>query len=285
MNNILVTGANGQLGSELRELTPNYPDYTFFFTDVSDLDITNSKALQSFVENNKIDTIFNCAAYTEVDAAEDNDELADTLNHKAVKEIAKICKEIDIKLIHISTDYVFNGKHFKPYLESDVTKPINVYGKTKLAGEFAILEVAPKNSVIIRTSWLYSSFGNNFVRTMLKLSRTHSEVNVIDDQIGSPTYAKHLAEVMIKLISEIKNGAPEILHFANEGVCSWFDFAKAIFEYQNLEVKTNAIESKDYPVKAKRPYYSVLNKSKIKDKYQITIPHWKDALKDCLNEL
>ncbi|MDB9913114.1 dTDP-4-dehydrorhamnose reductase [Flavobacteriaceae bacterium] len=282
MNKILVTGVNGQLGSELRVLSKGHQQHTFFFTDVAQLDITNHESVKVYLIENKIDTIFNCAAYTAVDNAEDNFELSNKINHLAVHNFAVLAKQLNLKLIHISTDYVFDGEKNTPYDEEDTPNPKSVYGDTKLAGENAILKIAPKNTVIIRTSWVYSSFGNNFVKTMLRLSKDREVINVIADQVGTPTYAKNLAEAILILHVNLENNIPDIVHYSNEGVCSWYDFAKAIFELKAISIKLDTIESSDYPTKAKRPFYSVLNKSKIKSKYNVEVPYWRDSLKDCL---
>ncbi|MFT4684419.1 dTDP-4-dehydrorhamnose reductase [Candidatus Marifrigoribacter sp. Uisw_064] len=282
MPNILVTGANGQLGSELRELAPEYKNYYFFFTGVKELDICNHKKVANFIKINQIDTIINCAAYTAVDKAEDDFELADKINHLAVANFAQIAKDKHIKLVHISTDYVFDGTAHKPYVENDTPNPQSVYGKTKLDGELAMQQINPANSIIIRTSWVYSKFGNNFVKTMLRLGKERDKLNVVSDQIGTPTHAADLAQAILTILPKIKNERVEVYHYSNEGVCSWYDFAKAIFEIKGLPIKTNPIESKLYPTPAERPFYSVLNKKKIKEVFQIEIPCWKDTLFNCL---
>ena len=278
MNNILVTGGQGQLGSELRKITPNYPDYNFFFTDVKQLDITNHTAVKEFIEINNINVIINCAAYTAVDKAEYEPELADAINHLAAENFAKIAKQNKIKLIHISTDYVFDGKNYKPYVETDTPSPRSVYGQTKLDGELAMQHINPENSIIIRTSWVYSKFGNNFVKTMLRLAETRNEISVVADQIGSPTNAGDLAKAILTILPKIKNETVEVFHYSNEGVCSWYDFAKAIFEIKKIDVILNPIESIQFPTPAKRPYYSMLNKKKIKEKYSLFIPYWRESL-------
>ena len=283
-SNILVTGANGQLGSEIKELSQNYK-YNIFFTDVKLLDISNKKAIEDFIKQNSIDTIINCAAYTAVDKAEEEKELADKINHIAVKNLAEVSKEFDISLVHISTDYVFNGLSYRPYKESDKTEPQSVYGSTKLMGEEAMIDISPKNSIIIRTSWLYSTFGANFVKTMLIVGRERESLNVIFDQIGTPTYAKDLADTILNILPKLNNKDVEIYHYSNEGVCSWFDFAKAIFELEGMDIKVNPILSEAYPTPAKRPYYSVLDKSKIKKNFDIEISYWKNSLIDCLKGL
>tara|TARA_B100001173_G_C16011997_1_gene558140 strand:- start:86 stop:925 length:840 start_codon:yes stop_codon:yes gene_type:complete len=279
MNNILITGGNGQLGSELAEIAPNYPYYNFLFTDVKDLDITNHNAVAAFVKINNITVIINCAAYTAVDKAESEPELADAINHLAVANLAQIAKENNIKLIHISTDYVFDGTNYKPYVESDTPNPQSVYGKTKLDGELAMQKINPSNSIIIRTSWVYSKFGNNFVKTMLRLAKIKDEISVVSDQIGSPTNAKDLAEVILTILPKINNNTVEVFHYSNEGVCSWYDFAKAIFKIKGITIKVNPICSAQYPTSVDRPFYSVLNKNKVKIMYHIKIPHWNTSIK------
>jgi len=281
MPNILVTGSKGQLGSEIEALSSNY-DYNFFFTDRDELDITNQQAIEDFIEKNKIDTIINCAAYTAVDKAEDDKINADKINHLAVKYLAQISKEKDIKLIHISTDYVFDGKNYKPFIETDSTNPQGVYGKSKLDGEEALKDVNPKNSIIIRTSWVYSSFGVNFVKTMLRLGKERESLGVIYDQVGTPTYARDLARAILDILPKIQNKSTQIYHYSNEGVLSWYDFAREIMRMAKIDCVVNPIETKDYPTPASRPHYSLLNKSKIKEEFNITIPFWKDSLDECL---
>ncbi len=281
MSNILVTGANGQLGSEIRALSAK-SESTFFFTDSDVLDITDKKAVESFVVTNQIEVIINCAAYTAVDKAEVNETNADKVNHLAVKYLAEISKDRDIKLIHVSTDYVFDGKNYKPYVEDDSVNPQSVYGVTKLAGEEAIKEISPKNSIIIRTSWVYSSFGANFVKTMLKLGKTKERLTVINDQVGTPTYARDLASAILEIIPQLDNDNPEIYHYSNEGVLSWYDFAKEIMKMAKLDCVIEPIATKDYPTPATRPHFSLLNKAKIKEKFDVEVPFWKDSLHECL---
>ena len=283
-NHVLVTGSHGQLGSELRDMASSY-DFHFFFTCRDDLDITNKSAMVSFIEENNINIIINCAAYTAVDKAENDIELADAINHQAVKYMAQIAKEKNIKLIHVSTDYVFDGTNHKPYLEADSTNPQSVYGKSKLDGENALLEVNPRSSIIIRTSWVYSSYGANFVKTMLRLGSERESLGVIYDQVGTPTYARDLAKTILNISTKLENENVEIFHYANEGVLSWFDFAKEIMKMAKLTCKINPIETSQYPTPAKRPHFSLLNKSKIKNYYDIEIPYWKDSLKECLEKL
>jgi dTDP-4-dehydrorhamnose reductase len=285
---ILVTGANGQLGSELRELSILHPDDTFTFIDRDELDLSNPAAIQTWFIDKKFDVIINCAAYTAVDKAESEAELAGAINTTAVEILARIAKENGISLIHISTDYVFDGTNFKPYSETDLTNPQSVYGQTKLDSEQAMLAINPANSIIIRTSWVYSSFGNNFVKTMLRLGRERDELGVIYDQVGTPTFARDLALAILSIIQHPKlrdQKTTEIYHFSNEGVCSWYDFALTIFELSDIHCHVKPIETLDYPTPAKRPHYSLLNKAKIKSSYDITIPYWKDSLLECLYEL
>lgn len=285
MNTILVTGANGQLGSEMQVISKNFPQHTFIFTDVDTLDITNESDLQNFFSKNSINYIVNCAAYTAVDKAEDNKEMAYAINCEAVRLLAKTAATHNAKFIHISTDYVFDGKSYVPYSEETPISPQSVYGQSKADGENAAMTVAAAQTAIIRTSWLYSSFGNNFVKTMLQLGVEKSELNVIFDQIGTPTYAADLA-VAIMTIINAENFIPGIFHFSNEGVCSWYDFTIAIHKKAAItNCKVNPIESKDYPTKTPRPHYSVLNKSKIKQCYHFEIPHWENGLERCVNQL
>ena len=284
MYNILVTGSNGQLGKSIRDLSINYT-YNFFFTTKEELDISLKDNIETFCKDNKITHIINCSAYTNVDEAEDNIELAHRVNHIGVKNLANISKIMNINLIHISTDYVFDGKNYKPYIESDIVNPIGVYGKSKLDGEKSLIDINPKNSIIIRTSWVYSKYGNNFVKTILRLAKDRDNLNVIYDQIGTPTYAKDLASTILEILPKISNIDIEIYNFSNEGVVSWFDFAKEIVKMSKIKCEINPIESKDYPTKVDRPYYSVLNKSKIKETFDIISPYWKDGLDNCLKEL
>ena len=282
--NVLVTGSNGQVGSEIKELSQDY-SYNFFFTDRNNIDITSKDSIKEFCQTNSISVIINCAAYTAVDKAESDMENADLVNRKAVKKLSIVAKELDIKLIHISTDYVFDGKNFKPYVEEFQTNPQSVYGKTKLDGEIELLDINPLNSIIIRTSWVYSYYGNNFVKTMLRLGKEKEELGVIFDQVGTPTYAKDLAITILDIIPQIENSKVEIYNYSNEGVLSWYDFAKEIMKMAKLNCKINPIETYQYPTPAKRPHFSLLNKSKIKSKFNLEIPYWKDGLDDCLKRL
>ncbi len=284
MTNVLVTGSNGQVGSEIRELSSKF-EYNFFFTDRESLDITNDKAVKEFVAFNKINIIINAAAYTAVDKAEDDELNADAINHLAVKNLSQIAKEKNIKLIHISTDYVFDGKNFKPYSEDDITNPNSIYGKTKLDGENTMIKLNPLNSIIVRTSWVYSSFGTNFVKTMLRLGKERESLGVIFDQVGTPTYARDLAKTILDILPTINNVKVAIYNYSNEGVLSWYDFAKEIMRMAKIECQINPIETRDYPTPAKRPYYSLLNKAKIKEEFHLTIPFWQDSLDECLKTM
>lgn len=281
--NILITGCNGQLGNELQLLEKNYSEHTFFNTDVHELDITNAEAIDKFVSSNNIDIIINCAAYTAVDKAESNKELCLVLNADAPAYLAKAISKRNGWMIQVSTDYVFDGTKNTPYVETDSPCPNSVYGSTKLDGEKAV-EQACKNTMIIRTAWLYSSFGNNFVKTMMRLGKEKDELNVIFDQIGTPTYARDLA---IAIMTAVEKGiVPGIYHFSNEGVISWYDFTKAIHRLSGItSCHVRPIHTEEYPTAATRPHYSVLDKTKIKKTYGIEIPYWEDSLAECINIL
>ena len=285
---ILVTGAYGQLGSELKEIIGEYPKWTFLFTDADTLDITDRVAVQDYFQKNLPELVINCAAYTAVDKAEADKELARKINAEAPGILAKAAEGIKAKIIHISTDYVFNGQAFKPYVEEDSVSPTGVYGETKLEGEKLCL-AGNTDSVVIRTSWLYSFYGNNFVKTMLRLGSERDSINVIFDQVGTPTYATDLARAILSiaeiLYREPKKIVPGVYHYSNEGVASWYDFTKAIFECAETNCEVNPILTKDYPTAAKRPHYSVLDKSKIKDTFGLKIPYWKDSLHHCVKKL
>ena len=288
--NILITGSNGQLGQELQSLVEKQEHElsgaNFYFTDRDSLDVTNKDVLEQFIKTNTIDTIINCAAYTAVDDAEKNEALANSINRDAVKILAELALEKSIQLIHLSTDYVFDSNKHTPFNEDDETNPQGVYAKSKLAGEDEIRRINPANTIIIRTSWIYSSFGSNFVHTMLKLGKNKKELNVVCDQIGTPTYARDLAKVILTMLNQDltsnTSDAVAIYNYSNEGSCSWYDFAQAIFELTNIKCKVNPISTKEYPTPAKRPYYSVLNKEKIKKAFNLQIPYWRDSLKECL---
>lgn len=285
MHKILITGENGQLGSELKKLSSSYPKYTFTFVDRNTLDLSNLCKLEDYFDENTFDVIINCAAYTAVDKAQSEEDIANTINNRAVSLLAKIAKKKNTSFIHISTDYVFDGKNYRPYIETDPTNPQGVYGRTKRDGENAILAAAPKNTLIIRTSWVYSSFGNNFVKTMLRLGKERDSLGVIFDQVGTPTYARDLAKTILDILPQIKNESPEIYHYSNEGVASWYDFAQSIFELTGIDCNVNAITAVEYPLPAPRPHYSLLNKANIKNDFGITIPYWKNSLKQCLQHL
>jgi dTDP-4-dehydrorhamnose reductase len=280
MNSILVTGSDGQLGNEIKLLSNGYEDIEFHFHDIDTLDLTDYSQLEKFINNLNPRFLINCAAYTNVDKAEKEKELAFRINAEVPGKLAEFCQKSGTKLIHISTDYVFDGKNYRPYKEDDVPNPLSAYARSKFEGENRILEF--NNSVIIRTSWLYSSSGNNFVRTMLRLGEDKKELRVVYDQVGSPTYAVDLADAILRIvnfsITNGKNFIPGIYHYSNEGICSWFDFAVEIFRIAGIKCKVYPIESKEYPLPAKRPFYCVMNKDKIKSAYNLEIPHWKDSL-------
>lgn len=281
--NILVTGSNGQLGSELRQLEKTVPQHTFYFTDVAELDITKADDSTAFCKSNDIDVIVNCAAYTAVDKAEDEPELAMLINATAVENLAKAAKANSAKLIHVSTDYVFDGTACSPYSTDHPTAPTSVYGETKLKGEQAAIAVWPE-TVIIRTSWLYSTFGNNFVKTMIRLGNERDSLSVVFDQVGSPTNAADLASAIITIINQDCK-VSGIFHFSNEGVCSWYDFAHSIMQKKGLDCELSPVDSSGFPTKATRPNYSVMDKARIKESYNISIPHWEEALDACLKTL
>ena len=286
--NVLVTGANGQLGSEIKDCQHNFKMLNFFYKDLPDIDICNLEAVNNFVTKNSIEAVINCAAYTAVDKAEEDPETARKVNATGVFNLVKAMKNVNGKIIHISTDYVFDGTKSLPYDEQDTVSPIGVYGNTKREGELAVIN-SPIEGIVIRTSWLYSAYGNNFVKTMLKLGNDREELGVIFDQIGTPTNASDLAKVCLDILSHktianiSTNG--KIYHYSNEGVTSWYDFATAIMEFESLDCIVRPIETKDYPTPAKRPHYSVLNKSKIKNDFKITIPYWRDSLYKCIEKL
>ena len=283
LKNILVTGANGQLGNEMRVVAAMQTDVVYHFTDVAELDICDQEAIERFVVEHAIDCIVNCAAYTNVNKAEEDTELCDKLNHQAPANLARVAAKHDAALIHVSTDYVFNGQHYKPYCEDDDTCPNSVYGATKLAGEEAITAICP-NSVIIRTAWLYSTFGNNFVKTMLRLGAERAELGVVFDQVGTPTYARDLARAIQCII--YKGIVPGIYHYSNEGVCSWYDFTKMIFALGGITTcALKPLHTEEYPTPAARPHYSVLDKTKIKQTYDVEVPYWVDSLRECIEQL
>ena len=283
MKNILITGANGQLGNEMRALSVEHPEYTYFFTDVEELNICNEQAVMDYVEDHQIHVVVNCAAYTAVDNAEDNVEFCTKLNADAVGYLAKAAEANRAEFIQISTDYVFDGTAHIPYQETEPTCPNSVYGRTKLEGEQNALLFCTR-SMVIRTAWLYSTFGNNFVKTMIRLGKERDSLGVIFDQIGTPTYARDLARAIFAAISQ--GVVPGVYHFSNEGVCSWYDFTKAIHRLAGITAcKVKPLHTEEYPTKAKRPHYSVLDKTKIKETYHIEIPYWMDSLQGCITEL
>ena len=284
--NILITGSNGQLGNCLRDLAAEYQDkYRFFYTDVEELDITNAAAIDRYVTDNHIHIIINAAAYTAVDKAEDDVDMAYKLNRDAVRNLAEVAHEHNCLLVHISTDYVFSGESSHPYKEDDTPAPKSVYGASKLAGEQA-REESGSRAIIIRTSWLYSEYGHNFVKTMLKLGSEREEVSVVCDQIGGPTYAGDLAKVIMTLVTkdDQQNGV-QFYHFANEGTISWYDFAKAIMEIAGNGCQVKSILTGEYPAKAPRPAYSVFNLDKIKQEIGADTPFWRDSLTLTINKL
>ncbi len=283
--NILVTGANGQLGNKMRNLAPNSRTGKYFFTDVEELDITNIYAIRDFIKINQIDIIVNCAAYTNVDKAEDDIVTADLINNKAVENLAIAAKESNATLIHISTDYVFQGNKNLPYKEYDPTEPLGIYGRTKLAGEEAIQKVEC-NYLIFRTAWLYSEYGHNFVKTMLRLTSEKDSLKVVFDQVGTPTYAGDLASVVFNIIENDQHqNTQKIYHFSNEGVCSWYDFAKEISYIAGTTCDIQPCYSDEFPSKVKRPTFSVLDKTAFRKDFQYTVPYWKDSLVKCINTI
>ena len=281
--NILVTGCNGQLGNEMQLLEKENPQHTYFNTDVVELDITNQEAVEQYVASHEIDGIVNCAAYTAVDKAEDNEEFCSVLNSIAPAYLAAAIEKRGGWMIQISTDYVFDGTQHTPYVEDDDTCPNSVYGKTKLVGELNVQKLC-KQSMIIRTAWLYSTFGNNFVKTMIRLGQEKPELGVIFDQIGTPTYARDLAAAIFTAIN--KGVVPGVYHFSNEGVISWYDFTKAIHRLAGITTcHVRPLHTAEYPTPANRPHYSVLDKTKIKQTYQMEVPYWEESLRECIEKL
>ena len=292
---ILVTGKNGQLGRSIYKIVntangDNLPPNEFIFVGREELDLSSESSISHYFDSNdRFDVIINCAAYTAVDKAEEEQELANQVNHLAVKKLANIANEQKAKLVHVSTDYVFDGAGGKPYKETDKTNPINVYGKTKLAGEKALQAIMLTNAIIIRTSWVYSEYGNNFVKTMLNLGKERDELNVVSDQIGSPTYATDLAETILKIIDnknyQDKEQSTEIYHYSNEGEIGWYDFAKEIFKLAKIDCKVCPITTEQYPTPAKRPKSTLMDKGKIVEKFSIKTPYWKETLCSCINNI
>jgi len=286
----LVTGVSGQLGKSIKSLVEHQKlSRRFIFVTRDQLDLSTLSDIQNFFETYKFDLIINCAAYTSVEKAEYYQEEAEKINFRAVKEIAEIAKSYNIKLIHISTDFVFDGLKHKPYVESDATFPLNIYGKTKLEGENAILSIMKSNATIIRTSWIYSEYGNNFVATILRLSQNSSNLNIVSDQIGTPTYAGDLGQAILNIIESEKfnvlTKASEIYHYSNEGKCSWYDFAKEIVSISGINCTISPINTDGYPTAAKRPKFTVMSKEKISKEFDLKIISWKDSLKYCMNNL
>ena len=284
MARILVTGANGQLGNEMRCLSESDKRNLFFFTDVKELDITDLDSVLAYVGDNGIEFIVNCAAYTAVDKAEDDEIVCRKINALAVANLAKAASVNHGKVIHISTDYVYSGVHYKPYTEDDETSPCSVYGITKLEGEHLLFDNC-SDAVVLRTSWLYSAYGNNFVKTMIRLGREKEKLSVVFDQIGTPTYAADLAKAIMTIID---SGifVPGVYNFSNEGVCSWYDFTKTIHRIAGITTcKVYPIEGNEYPARATRPFYSVMNKKKIKETYRVSVPYWEDSLVKCIDLL
>lgn len=286
MKKVFITGANGQLGQSLKKRS-NDVNADWIFTDVEELDITNVTEIENFFEKNNPDVLVNCAAYTAVDKAEDESVMAEKINTQSPKTLGEYCQKYKCKFIHISTDYVFNGETFEPYRESDIPNPESVYGKTKLRGERAVVEKNP-DAIVLRTSWLYSEFGKNFMKTILSLGDSRDELNVVCDQVGTPTWAGDLAEAIIHIINSLflkEIWYSGIYHFSNQGVCSWYDFAFWIISERQLNCQVNPIDTKDYPTPAKRPKYSVLNKAKFESVYKYRIPNWTVSAKKCIDLL
>ncbi len=282
---ILVTGSNGQLGNELRTLTPDYPDFTFIFTDIAELDITREEDVEQLVKNEKPAVIINCAAYTAVDKAESDEQPAFIINASSVGILARTAAKFNALLIHISTDYVFDGKSYRPYREDDLTNPISRYAMSKYAGELAVQAFAHR-ALIIRTSWLYSEFGHNFVKTVMRYGKERGEMKIVFDQTGTPTYARDLAKAILEIIPQNhENPGVEIFHFSDEGVTSWYDFAQAIIEFTGIKCSLFPILTEDYPLPAIRPFYSVFDKGKIKKHFHLEIPFWRDSLKICIQRI
>ena len=289
---ILVTGKNGQLGRSIHKVISTeikvYQNLNeFVFVGRGELDLSQEEGVANdFNNNDKFDFIINCAAYTAVDKAEQEQELANQVNHLAVKQLAEIANKQQAKLMHISTDYVFDGESKKSYTETDETNPINIYGKTKLAGEKALQKIMPTNAIIIRTSWVYSEYGNNFVKTMLRLGKERDEISVVDDQIGSPTYATDLANVILDIVQNVEFKEPsqttQIYHYSNEGEISWYEFAKEIFELTDIQCSVSSITTEQYPTPAKRPKKTLMNKDKIAKKFSVNTPDWKESLNNFL---
>jgi dTDP-4-dehydrorhamnose reductase len=287
LKSVLVTGANGQLGRSIQQLATSHPSFKFHFVGRDQLDLSRLSSIVDFFRKQRFDIVINCAAYTAVDKAEQEAELADMVNHCAVRELAETCKRQHSTLIHISTDYVFDGRHHQPYIESDSPNPQTVYGDSKLKGELAMQAINP-TGLIIRTSWVYSEYGNNFVKTMLRLGKEREHLSVVFDQIGSPTYAGDLAVAILAILDQTlpaESTSTPVFHYSNEGACSWYDFAQAIFQLSNCSCNLKPIESRQYPTPAIRPHYSLLNKAKFKSQFNLTIPYWRQSLITCIRAL
>lgn len=283
--NIMITGSNGQLGSEFRELAPSWNQHQFFFIGRKDLDITDGDKVLKYLKANKIECLINCAGYTKVDKAEEDKSEAVRLNATAVKNMAEATAKAGAIMVHISTDYVFDGKSFRPYTENDTASPKTIYGKSKLDGEIEMIFNA-KRALIFRTSWLFSSFGSNFVKTILEKAQKGEELKVVNDQVGTPTYARDLAKAILEIIPKVPSKIrAEIYNFSNEGVASWYDFAKAIIDIKNIDCQIKPVTSKEFTTVAQRPFYSVLSKSRITKDFGIKIPYWRDSLRECLELL
>ncbi len=283
MKNILITGANGQLGNALQALAPQHPDLHLIFTDHEALDITDTAAVQEFFNRQPVDAVVNCAAYTAVDKAEQEEETAFQVNFQAPLTLAEACAQHNSTLVHISTDYVFDGRYYRPYKESDEASPRSIYGSSKLRGEAAVLGYHP-DAIVIRTSWLYSRTGVNFVRRMQELMQEKESLNVVFDQVGTPTYAPDLAAAILHILQHPVENAGGVYHYSNEGVASWYDFALAIKALTGATCSIRPVTSDEYPTAAERPAYSVLNKEKIKSVFGLEIPYWKDSLAVCLGK-
>lgn len=281
MHKVLITGGMGQLGNQLKQLIPLYPDDQFYFTDLPEVNITSEPDIQRAFAEYEPDWLINCAAYTAVDKAESDAETADLINAQAPGLLARIAAEHKVRMIHISTDYVFDGRHYKPYKEDHPKNPLSAYGRSKSLGEDLVME-NNTDAIIIRTSWLYSGFGSNFMKTVIRLARHQGNMRIVSDQTGTPTWAGDLAFALIKIVQ--KNIPAGIYHFSNEGICSWYDFAKAIIDIMNIDCAVYPISTNEFPLPAPRPYYSVLDKSRYKAATGVSIPHWRNSLKECLKQ-
>ncbi len=282
---VLITGSKGQLGNEIRMIAGSRPDWEFFYTDVEELDISNQQAVHEYLEKYQPDVLINCASYTAVDKAEENKSIAELINAKAVEILANECSRQDAFMVHVSTDFVFGGEKNTPYVEADFPNPRSIYALSKFHGEQAFLEQAAKGC-IVRTSWLYSSFGHNFVKTMLKLGKEKDQLGVVYDQVGTPTYAHDLARAIFELLDHRdRMEALEIFHYSNEGIASWYDFSAAVMEYAGLHCHVKPLLAVEYPLPASRPHYSVMSKKKIREFLGTEIPHWRQSLEKCIHKL